>query len=261
MWFGCTRVRLAVIFAGCLFLSASLANPQDEAAATEQPPPEKPRDVLGRKVVRKLGPHSFAIGLVRLDSAAREVRFPAKVNMNDGLIEVMVCTEQGKLHESVLVSPISPLHLHTALLLLGLEPGRNPGWYVSPDPALREKGWDAPTGALIDVYVRWDTPEGTREVRAEELLKDQRTGRPMSKASWVFVGSSVDKQGAYAADKLGSIVTNYHDRTAVLDNSLDTGQVDDFTFARNELIPELGTPVEIRLVPVKKSKGTSDDKN
>ena len=240
---------------------SAAANAQDETASAEIETPEQARDLPNRQVVRKVGPHTFAIGLVRLDSAAREIRFPAKVNMRDGLLEVVVCTEQGKLHESVLVSPISPMHLHTALLLLGLEPGRNPGWYVSADPALREENWDGPSGALVDVHVRWETPEGVREVRAEELLQDQRTGRAMSKTSWVFIGSNVDGQGVYAAENLGSIVTNYHDRTAVLDNPLDIGRVDDFSFARTELIPAMGTPVEIRIVPVKRSKGTADEEN
>jgi len=259
MRFGFRRVRFPFTAVCCLLSVASSVYAQGQPDAPESLPSERTLEVIDRKVVRKLGPHSFAIGLVRLDSAVREIRFPAKVNMNEGLIEVVVCTEQGKLHESILVSPIAPIHLHMALLMLGLEPGRNPGWYVSPDPALREPDWNAPPGACVDVFVRWETPEGVREVRAEELLKDERSGQPMSRTSWVFVGSNVSKQGVYAADTLGSIVTNYHDRTAVLDNPLDTGQVDDFTFARTELIPGAGTPVEVRLVPVKTPKEIPDD--
>ncbi len=209
---------------------------------------------LGQGVVRKTGPHSYEIGEVQVDAAAREIRFPAKVNMNQGLVEVVICTEHGKLHESLFVTQIQPIHLHVALLLLGLKAGSNPGWHLAEDPLFRPPGWERPRGDQMEVYVRWQGAHGQHESRAEALLVDQRTGRPLPRTSWVFIGSHVDVKGIYAADEIGSIVTNYHDWTAVVDNPLQGGQLDDFTFANTELLPEIATPVEIRIVPAKKPK-------
>jgi len=212
-------------------------------------------DAAGQDVVKKTGPHSYEVGGIRVDAGSREIRFPARVNMNEGLIEVVVCAEGGKLHESILVSSIKPIHLHVALLLLGLEPGVNPGWYVPDDPALRLPGWDRPPGDRVDVFIRRETRDGAQEVRAEALLKDERTGACLPRTSWVFTGSTLDARGVYGAHETGSIMTNYHDRLAVIDNALELGQVDDFTFANTAVIADVDTPVQVRIVPVKPQEG------
>jgi len=212
-------------------------------------------DAVGQDAVKKTGPHSYEVGGIRVDAASREIRFPARVNMNEGLIEVVVCAEGGKLHESILVTSIKPIHLHVALLLLGLEPGANPGWYVPDDPALRLPGWDRPPGDRVDVFIRRETPDGPQEIRAEALLKDERTGACLPRTSWVFTGSSLDARGVYGAHETGSIMSNYHDRLAVIDNPLELGQVDDFTFANTAAIPDVGTPVQVRIVPAEAQEG------
>jgi hypothetical protein len=111
----------------------------------------------------------------------------------------------------------------------------------------------------VDVFLTWNAPKGQREVRAETMLKDIRTGKCLPSTHWVFVGSSVDMRGKYAADESGSIMTNYHDRLAVLDNPLETGRVDDFTHANAAVIPALGTRVEVRIVPVSVVTGGKPD--
>ena len=60
----------------------------------------------------------------------------------------------------------------------------------------------------------------------------------------------------YMGDEVGSILTNYHDRTSVIDNPLKSGQVDDYIFANSSAIPPLGTSVEILIIPVKKNERT-----
>jgi hypothetical protein len=208
--------------------------------------------------VSKTGPDTYAIGNIRIDARAREIGFPAKVNMNDGLIEVVVCSEQGKLHESIFVSPIHPLQLHTALLLLGVKPGRNPGWSEPADASSKPTKSENALGDQVAVFARWQTPEGPYETPVERLLMDVRTKQSLPGTNWVFVGSLLDARGAYVADQSGSLITNYHDRTAVLDNPLDVGRIDDFTFANTALIPKVNTPVWIR-VSVAAAKGEKKD--
>lgn len=208
-------------------------------------------EILKQQVLKKVELQVYEIGNVRVDAAAGEIRFPAAVNMNEGLIEVVISTPGGKLHESILAASIQPLHLHVALLLLGLTPGSNPGWYLLPDPSMRPEGWDRPPGSQVNVFVGWDTPEGMREVRAESLLMDIRTGEPMPKTAWVFVGSRLGPHGEYFADGHGSMMTSYHDYTAVLDNPLEAGRLDDFMHANSSLVPSPGTPVQVRISPAR----------
>jgi hypothetical protein len=206
---------------------------------------------LRSDVVKQTGPHTYTVGAIQVDSRSREIRFPAKVNMKEGLIEVVVCTEYGKTHESIFVTSASPLHLHVALLLLGLKPGKSPGWYEHPDLPSDDA---RESGDLVHVYAMWETPEGERKVRTESLLKDIRTDEALPSMAWVFTGSLLDLRGAYAAQSSGSILTNYHDRTSVLDNPLEAGRIDDYTYARTETIPPVGTPVEVSIVPAREQK-------
>lgn len=208
-------------------------------------------ETLRQEAVKKVGPQAYEIGNVHIDASAREVRFAAAVNMNEGLIEVVISTPEGKLHESILVASIRPLHLHVALLLVGLTPGSNPAWYLAPDPSMRPKGWERPAGSLVDVFVSWEAADGPREVRAEALLIDTRSGEVQPETSWVFVGSHLNPHGEYLADGQGSIMTNYHDMTAVLDNPLDSGRIDEYMHANSSLVPSPGTPVQVRMAPVR----------
>jgi len=68
--------------------------------------------------IEKLGPSKYRIGMVTLEQKARGIRFPAKVNMNRGLIEYLVCQQRGKVHEALLVTEIPPPHLGGAFALL-----------------------------------------------------------------------------------------------------------------------------------------------
>lgn len=223
-----------------------IANCQDTPAADG--PPDPIRKIIDDEV-KKIGPNDYEIGTIHIDSAAKEITFPAKVNMNEGLIEVIISTPLGKLHEAVLVADIQPLRLHVALLLLSQTPGSNPGWDLLPDHSMRPEGWDRPLGSTLEVFVSWNTPDGTREVPAHELLMDIRSKRSMPKTGWVFVGSRIGPRGDYFADGHGSVMTSYHDFTSVLDNPLTAGRLDEYMYVNHTLVPKPGTPVRVRITP------------
>ncbi len=88
---------------------------------------------------------------------------------------------------------------------------------------------------------------------------DQRSGKTLPEMDWVFTGSYLSPAGAFVAEESGSILANYHDVSSVLDNPLESGQVDDFTYARTSAIPALGTDVEVRIVPASTRKGETGD--
>ncbi len=206
--------------------------------------------------IEQVGLGKYKIGGILVDGKSREIRFPGKVNMNEGLIEVIICTERGKLHESVFVTKVRPMDLHTTLLLIGLHPGSNPGRYLSENLEYRPKGWDKPPGDRVDIFVSWkSTGNESRKERAGVFVMDRRTKRTLKKIDWVFTGSLVKKNGVYMGDEVGSIVTNYHDQTAVIDNPLTSGRLDDYIYANTSAIPPVGTAVEIHIIPVKKTKG------
>ena len=62
------------------------------------------------------------MGKALVDTRARTVTCPGRINMDEGAIEYLAVAPRGKTHESLLLIDARPLHLQLALLLLGLEP-------------------------------------------------------------------------------------------------------------------------------------------
>src|SRR5690606_21573331 len=62
-------------------------------------------------------------GRVLADPKTRTIRFPAWVNMTNGLLEYVVVTDYGKTHESLLVTEARPVDVQSALLLLNARAG------------------------------------------------------------------------------------------------------------------------------------------
>jgi len=178
-------MKAAILYV-CISLSFAISATSTENAEMQSVSVQKIEDAT-QSYVEQVGPAKYKIDGILIDGKSREIRFPAKVNMNDGLIEVILCTEYGKLHESVFVTSIRPMDLHTALLLLGLQPGSNPGWYLSENPKYRPKGWSRPPGNRVDIFVTWKTKEGEeRKERAGVFVMDRRTKRTLKKTDWVF---------------------------------------------------------------------------
>ncbi|MGB9598126.1 MAG: YdjY domain-containing protein, partial [Candidatus Poribacteria bacterium] len=65
----------------------------------------------------------YRLGKIDIDLNKKTVTLYGKINMTAGIIELLACTKIGKLHESLLVMDVEPIHLQTALILLGLEFG------------------------------------------------------------------------------------------------------------------------------------------
>lgn len=230
--------------------------------------------------VKKVGKDSYKIGKVTIDSRRREIRIPAVVNMNDGLIEVFLSTPVGKLHESLLVSEFDPLDLHLALLLLGADSGRNPSVPAGEDPKADERSGPPPgmlpgtpvvekdavvrPGTIVQVRVEWKKGEEKVSLPAEELVRDRVRKTSMKTSGWVFLGSKTDsldgKDAVYAARLYGSVITTFHDPLAVLDNPEPTS-LDDTLFIVNEkTAPSKGTEVEVVITvqPEKNDAGKNE---
>src|SRR5687768_2507208 len=75
--------------------------------------------------IKDLGEGRLQIGAVTIDSKQKSLTFPALVNMTTGLVEYLVVTTGGKVHESLLRTDSEPFHIHTAMLLLGLKQATN----------------------------------------------------------------------------------------------------------------------------------------
>lgn len=198
----------------------------------------------------QVGENLFLMGEVRIDSKAREVRFPAKVNMTEGQIEYVLVTNIGKLHESLLSTEIEPYHLQTALLLLGLKGAGLPDpSQPQSGPAKAEALGKIPEigGEPINIEVNWTDSHGEKKaVPLETWILKSPKNSVMTKGPWTYSGSR-SYEGAFLAQEFGSIISAISDLDAMVNNPRP-GHGDDKIWSPNtKAMPKAGTPVEILL--------------
>ncbi len=210
--------------------------PPGAARMVGMPPPGPPPDqkTLPVPSIRRLGEGIYRLANITIDKKKGEVKVPGRVNMQEGLVELLACGRWGKLHESVLVIDVEPYYFQLALLLLGLEPGNKPLAYQG-DP-------HTPQGDYVDILVEWRENGKSVKKRAEELVFNRATGKSMKRTHWVFTGSII-QNGIFIAQVEQSLVTTFHDPATIIDNPLPAGGDDTLYYANKRVVPPVGTPV------------------
>ena len=100
-----------------------------------------------------------------------------------GAVEYLLCGRGGKEYESIIVVNSSAQEIHDAMLKLGVKRGTPPMYDEEKDEMI------GATGASVLVFVEWEANDKPKKVRAEDLLHDTRTQKPMQHVAWVFSGS------------------------------------------------------------------------
>ncbi|MEK6237566.1 MAG: YdjY domain-containing protein, partial [Planctomycetales bacterium] len=87
-----------------------------------------------------------------IDFEKRQVDLQATVCLDNGFLELVACAKGSKEHESIVAVAARPMHIHTALLLLGANNG-NPA--TRKQIGEEEKRWVnvPPRGDPIDVFL------------------------------------------------------------------------------------------------------------
>ena len=179
-------------------------------------------------------------GSVDLDMATKAVTCTGWVNQARGIVEVLACGAEGKVHESVLVLPVNPLDLQAALLLAGNKGGEPmPGFGVGPA-----------RGSPVDLWVEWTDKESgeTRKARAETFVLDVEQGTALEEGPWVFTGA-IMKDGEFKALSEETLMATYWDPYAIINNPYASGGNDDILFANPDTVPPEGTPIRFTISP------------
>lgn len=127
-------------------------------AKAEQPPATEPPEEAGVSESRYLGELKFP-GL-RINVEAGYLDIEAEICLDKGGLELVACKVGTKEHESIVSVAAQPLHIHTALLLLGMESG---------SPAMPAEGgqgdsdFRAAQGQLIEVFLVMEGGDGEPE--------------------------------------------------------------------------------------------------
>jgi hypothetical protein len=136
---------------------------------------------------------------VKIDKKLQSLTFPVLVNMERGEIEVLLCRQEGKTHESIFTTDITPVELHTLLLCIGMQPASECPLYLDQEgflTFLKQDVVNADKEAIIRITFT-DASGRSCKIRAENLLISRETGLPLRNKTWFFSGIKSDKKGIY----------------------------------------------------------------
>jgi len=236
-------VMLAITFAVLfLFGNRSLA---EEAA--------EPLDELGPPELPGVT-YDIDSGWVEVEAQVAQMVLPSgeiKVNW----LELLLCPEGGREHETLLTTQAKPSHVHLALILLGLDQGTpQRGETIDPEDPSQGTRIIPATGPLVKVELHWHDGETAQVTNPYDWLLVQ--GEPIEReALWQFTGSrfvEADGRKFYLGDLNGTLLSLVHFGDDVLAAQTDLTQSTDMQQLQPhlEVMPEAGTPVVVRLIPV-----------
>jgi len=195
-----------------------------------------------------------AEGLV-LEREAGVLSLPASVLIKNELLEYLLVGPGGAMHESLFLTRVRPSLLNAALLLLGVEPGRNARW--EERPGLDEQGRPSkaifpPEGDGFYLYAAWREAGETYFFRVEDLVRNLASGRSLRRQRWVYLGSRFValKAGAsesFLADVEGNLINlSFFFQGNTLLTSAAPECFEQTIWAANEwLLPATGQPLRL----------------
>jgi hypothetical protein len=215
------------------------------------PAPEK-TTLPAKPSITQIDETRFKVGDVTFDQKSREIRFPATVNMTEGLLEFLIVHENGKLHESLLSTRISPTDLNLAFTLLRYKP--SPELYPLPNatggtssnyPKVPD---DIQAAARIKIDIEWTDEGQTRRVTANDWIQHDVKTTAMPPGPWVY-GGSVFEDGKFSPELTGDLAAIFANGFSLIvfpgsDNHDDTVWV---PFSKR--VAKAGTNVTVIIAP------------
>lgn len=207
--------------------------------------------------IHDLGEGRLKIGAVTVDSKLKSLTFPAVVNMTTGLVEYVIVTTTGKVHESLLRTDAEPLHIHTAILLLGIRQPTN-----SESTAFFDAKKQIP-GRRIKIEMTIPGPD-LKTMPVQTLLAFASSNARVKASdipSWIYNGSRftdpvpasspslaapTSSPRAFLAQREGSVVSLIADPAALVNNPRPDRENDELWTLHTPQIPPVGSPVEVR---------------
>lgn len=205
--------------------------------------------------IKKIGETRFRLGQIEFDAKSREIRLPVTVNFREGgPVEYLLVHETGKVHESILATTVSPLHVEIVLKLLRYKVGQGDVFDAFLPEAERasQGGKKEDRGEVANFFFETD---GAAPRPAYELVIDGETAEAMSPGGWVHTGSQV-QDGGFLAESEGSIIAIYLDPAAIFNMTRDGADIDERWGARHTVIPEIGTRGILSIRPEEKPATT-----
>lgn len=167
-----------------------------------------------------------------------------------GAVEYLVCGRNGKEYESIIVVDATAKEIYDALGKLDVQVGEPPGYDEEKDEPT------PPKGTAVLIYAEWKSGGETKKVRAEELVFNVKTQKPLQNVAWIYSGSRVvpdldsDDEDAMMPQAFMSndlVALRLFDASALFQNPLPESSEENIYKKNDALMPKLGTPVMLTI--------------
>lgn len=174
---------------------------------------------------------------VRVDCMAVRASYP---------LEFLAVQQNTNEYEALLSTQAKPSDFHLALLMIGLKPGV-PAHYIEAN-----KTWLPPSGPPVDIWLDYKLKGKSFHVPSYHWMRDINTKKLAPPMHWVFTGSQMQGNGAYAGDTAGYLASVINNELAVLDvPALKSRAMDARQLERDpKTMPPTGTPVTMIVTPM-----------
>jgi hypothetical protein len=168
-------------------------------------------------LLKKISEDIYLLNDLEINTSNRTVIIPCNVNMTSGLIEVLLCCPEGKVHESLLTTRVSPLEFQTALLLLGLDPVNEiPDDPSKADPLSSYKTIETLGDSLL-LFLETEKEGKVIREPIETFIRDERTKSSVSHVTWLFKGAVTHQSGHVLVDPNVTIISTYIDPVSLME--------------------------------------------
>lgn len=182
---------------------------------------------------------------LQVDVNKKQIRVECQALDIEAPLEFLCVVTGTNEHEALLRSDVKPSHLHTAMLMLGLKPGL-PVRYSEV-----AKKWLPPHGPPLHIFLEYQKDGTAVRLPANRWMRNVKTHKSMPALTWIFAGSRVMDDGAYAADVTGYLVSVVNFELTVIDiPDLASNANETLEWERDPAVaPKAGTPVTLVIEP------------
>lgn len=206
--------------------------------------------------VKKLGGSLYQIGQITFDSDKAEIYIPTTLHHNEVIMEYVLCTDIGKVHETLLLTKISPFNLNVIFKLLNYQESKELFPILNkdfiPTSELHPASDEQKKHSRFSITATWG--EGAKKITypIEKLFSHTNgSGDTMPPAPWVYGGSYMHN-GLFRPEATGDIIAILTDRTAIANYSGETRNDDTLWVPNKEILPALGSQIILTLTKTNK---------
>lgn len=195
----------------------------------------------------------YRLGKVTFNKKTREISLPARAEIvGQEILEYLLVTSQGKIHESLFITEAKPSHVNIAFKLLGYKEAKHLFRTINEDFQPQED-YETATDeekekSKFKISVKWLSDGVKKSHPVEDLVKNVKTKKNLEVTPWVYGGSYIHK-GSYVADLNHDIIAIYTDRAAVANYAGEGREDDTLWVPQSDILPAQGTPVVLKFSP------------